>query len=230
MQPHYYNKARGLTRALKRYLRRMRAPLTRKYGPERAEAIIARAMGHYPGIIPLIPCYHTPSYDYLVRLCSRMLALKKGMRDEGLGVEEFVLMIINSVRTRADRIPAFLRRLAGWLFLCRPMRWYIGRVGVSVTRNGWPTEVTGGAVGHPYDIRIRTTMCGMLKFVEAAGEGDLRGYCSAIDFAMAEATGVGLKQVSTIDSGACLYELRRGGKAQWPDAIRRVMKKRGMEI
>lgn len=224
-EKHYIHNTRNLMRALERYLRRMRGPLVREYGPEKTDTIITRAPDHYQGIIPKIPYYSTPAYDSLVLLCSRMMALKKAMRDEGLGVENFASLIISSIRTRADRVPLFIRRFGGRLFLSRPVRWYMKRVGRKATENGWPTEVTDGDKGDAFDMRIRTTGCGMLRFVDSIGEGDLREYCSLFDFAMAEATGIGLKQVSTLDSGECVYAVSRNGIAKWPEALARAMKK-----
>ena len=52
--------------------------------------IILRAKEHYPDIVTKIPYFDTPMYDALVLECSRMLAVKKAMRENDLDVEEFV--------------------------------------------------------------------------------------------------------------------------------------------
>ncbi len=74
-------------------------------------------------------------------------------------------------------------------------------------------------------MKVRTKDCGMLNFISSVGEGDLKPYCTAFDFTMAEAMGIGLKQISTIDSGACTYCMSRNGQTIWPEAIEKIMSK-----
>jgi hypothetical protein len=63
----------------------------------------------------------------------------------------------------------------------------------------------------------------MLNFVSSVGEDDLKPYCTFFDFSVAEAMGIGLTQISTIDSGACTYCMSHKGKTIWPEAIEKIM-------
>jgi hypothetical protein len=47
--------------------------------------------------------------------------------------------------------------------------------------------------------------------------------CTFFDFSMADAMGIGLTQISTIDSGVCTYCMSHNGKTIWPEAIERIM-------
>jgi hypothetical protein len=63
----------------------------------------------------------------------------------------------------------------------------------------------------------------MVAFWESIGEGDIRPYCTFFDFTSAEALGLGLKQVSDIDTGVCKYCFYKNGKVHWPESIQRIL-------
>jgi len=65
--------------------------------------------------------------------------------------------------------------------------------------------------------------CQMVAFWESIGEVDIDSYCVFSVFTSAELLGVGLKQVSTIDSGVCKYCFYKKGKVQWPDAVQKIL-------
>ena len=63
----------------------------------------------------------------------------------------------------------------------------------------------------------------MVAFWESVGEGDIRPYCTFFDFTSAEALGLGLRQVSDIDSGVCKYCFYKNGQVKWPESIERIL-------
>ena len=151
------------------------------------------------------------------------MALKKGMKDEGLGVEEFVVLQIEILRNQTAGIPGFIKRLMGRIYLSRLVRPYLKKVGNSATKNNWPTQVVNGGKGDDFSMKIITSNCQMLNFMHSVGEGDIQPYCSFADFTTAESLGLGLKQISSIDSGNCAYCFYRKGKVQWPEAVRNIL-------
>jgi len=222
-QGHYINKSEKLEKSLDAYLQKMKKPLLQRYGEKKAESIIENSRKHYPEIIQEMPYFETPMYDSLIVLGSRMMALKKGMKDEGIGIEEYISFDMGTTRKQMEKIPTFIRKIAGKIYLSKLLRSYFKRVGKSATANGWPTEVIDGKEGDDYEMKICTKDCGMLNFVISVGEGDLKPYCTYFDFTTAEAMGIGLRQMSTIDSGACIYWMSRNGKTIWPEATEKVM-------
>lgn len=220
---HYIDRAPKLNKAFTKYLKRLKGPLKSGFGREKALTIINEAESIYPGIIAEIPFFQTPMYDKLVIECSRILAVKKAMRISGVGLEEFIRFYIHVTRTKYNRIPGFLRRLSGKLFLSKVSLLYLKRVGRSATANDWPTEFSGGKPGDEFDIKLCTKECGMVKFIRAVGEDDLVPHCSFFDFTAAELMGFGIKQISTIDSGECIYTMSRDGKAEWPKITRKII-------
>ena len=220
---HYINKTAPLSKSLEKYLTKLEKPLIHRYGRTRANMIISRAKSHYPGIIPKIPFVNTPMYDKLLILNSRMMALKKGMKDEGIGVEEFVSLQIETIRKQTQNIPTVIRRLMGKLYISRVIRPLLKRVGKSATANGWPTKVIDGKNDDDFNMKIITTNCQMLNFMCSVGEEDIQPYCTFADFTTAETLGLGLKQISSIDSGTCAYCFYRKGKVHWPVQVQNII-------
>lgn len=220
---YYLDKSKKLEKSLDAYLQKMKKPLLQRYGEKKTDSIIEKSRKYYPDIIQKMPYFETPMYDSLIVLCSRMMALKKGMKEEGINVEEYVAFNMTITRKQAEKIPSFIRKIAGRLYLSKLARLYLKRVGKSATANGWSTEVIDGKKEDDYEMKVCTKDCGMLNFVSSVGEDDLKPYCTFFDFSMAEAMGIGLTQISTIDSGVCTYCMSHNGKTIWPEAIEKIM-------
>jgi hypothetical protein len=224
VKTEYYNdKSLKLEKSLAKYLRKIRELLIRRYGNTRANDIIERATFYYPAIIPKIPFVSTPMYDSLLVLNSKMMALKKGMKAEGIGLEEFVNLQIEVLRKQTANIPKVIKKLMGSLYLSRIIRPLLKRVGRSASHNGWPTQVIDGKKSDDFNMKICTRDCQMVNFMKSVGENDLIPYCSFADFTNAKSMGYGLKQTTTIDSGVCTFCFSKKGNVQWPDAIEKVL-------
>lgn len=220
---YYINQSEKLEKSLKKYLSKLENSLSKRYGANRTRAIISGAIHHYPDIIPKIPFVNTPMYDGLLVLNSRMMALKKGMKDEGIGVEEFVSLQIESLRRQTAYIPGVIKRLMGLLYLSRLIRPLIKKVGKSASKNDWPTQVIDGRKEDDFSMKITTSNCQMLNFMKSVGEEDIQPYCTFADFTAAEAMGLGLKQISSIDTGTCAYCFYKKGEVQWPDPVQDIL-------
>jgi hypothetical protein len=220
---HYINQSEKLEKSLNKYLNKLEKSLILRYGNSKTAEIISNAKDHYPQIIPKIPFVDTPMYDSLLVLNSRMMALKKGMKDVGIGVEEFVSFQIYTLRKQTANIPEFIKKLMGKLYLSRLVRILLKRIGKSASKNGWPTEVIDGRENDDFSMKIVTKDCQMVNFMCSVGEEDIKPYCTFADFATAETLGLGLKQISSIDSGTCAYCFYKKGKTEWPEAVQRII-------
>jgi len=83
-------------------------------------------------------------YDSLVVLNSKMMALKKGMKYENVGVKDFVSFTIENLRTKTNSIPRAVRNIVGKIFLSKIVRVFLKKVAKNASENGWPTEVFSG--------------------------------------------------------------------------------------
>jgi hypothetical protein len=211
-------------KSLSKYLKSKRKALEAEYGAEKTRTIEKVANEVYPEIVCCVPTYKSSMYDTLMELASKMAALKKGMKAAGINTGEFVKFNIEQTRSSAKKVPKFLRTLGGKIYLSRPMRKYLTRVAQRVTNNGWPTQLIKGGKQDEFAMSIETRNCQMVAFWESIGEGDIRPYCTFFDFTSAEALGIGLKQVSDIDSGVCKYCFYKHGSVYWPERIQGVLK------
>lgn len=219
---YYKSKKTKLMHKNRKFLRFAKKSLIKSYGTKKAVSISSNTKLHYNKLIAELPYFQTPIYDALILQASHMIALKKGMRDHGIGVEEFVQFIIETIRMKAKVIPFIFRKIAGQIYISPIVRPFLKSVGKSATRNDWPTEVIDGKTEDVFSLKIRTQNCQMLNFITAVGEEDLKPYCSLFDFTMAESLGLGLQQTSDIDTGTCEYCFYSKGSAEWPDAIKKL--------
>lgn len=216
-------KQNKLIRTFPKYLHAIEASLIRQFGEETTAEITSQAWQAYPGIVQMIPSFETPMYDALMVQAGKLAALKKGMKMGGISTEQFVRFNIEQTRSKADRIPGWIKRVGGKLYLSGIMRRYLKKVGRSVSSHGWPTRVIDGSSQDDFEMSVETRDCQMVRFWESIGEGDIKPYCTFFDFTAAESLGIGLKQVSTIDSGVCKYCFYRNGDVEWPERIQKIL-------
>ena len=216
-------KQEKLINSFPEFLRSRKKSLVTAYGYSNAILIASVAEETYPKIVTITPVFNTPMYDAMIVLAGKLAALKKGMRTAGLSTEEFVRYNIEFTRSSTRKVPAFLRKLGGRIYLSHFISRYLAKVAKSVTANGWPTRFIRGTKNDDFTMSIETENCQMVAFFESIGEGDIRPYCTFFDFTTAEALGIGLKQVSTIETGMCKYCFYKKGTVEWPDSIRTII-------
>ena len=212
-----------LIKVFPEYLNSKRKMMTGKYGKVKTDRIFEKALNEYPDIVKKIPVFQTSMYDTLMTMAAKMAAVKKGMRAAGIGTEEFVKFYMEDTRSTARKIPAFLRKILGKIYLSELVRNYLKKVAKTLSANQWPTRIIDGTPIDDFIMSIETRNCRMVGFWESIGEGDIKPYCTFFDFTSAELLGLGLRQVSTIDSGVCKYCFYRNGKVCWPEAVQQIL-------
>lgn len=217
------NKQVKLINSLPKYLKSKRKALEVNFGQEKTKTILKVASDVYPEIVLNVPTFHSAMYDTLMELASKMAALKKGMKAAGIDVREFVKFNIQQTRASANKVPKVLRNLGGKIYVSKPMRKYLNKVAQKVTQHGWPTNLINGTKHDDYVMSLETRNCQMLAFWESVGEGDIKPYCTFFDFTSAEALGLGLRQVSDIDTGVCKYCFYKKGTVDWPESVQGIL-------
>lgn len=221
---YYIQNAFKIEKNFDDYLQSVRGFLSGKYGEGKTSRIIFQSRFYYYAVAKHMPYFNSKMYDQLIVTCASMMVLKKGMKDVGIGVEEFVATMIDNFRETKSKIPKSIRTIGGKVFLSKIMRTYLVKVGNKVTQEGWPTEVISGTKNDDFEMKVCTRDCQMLAFIKAIGEEDLVPYCSFFDFANAESLGYSLKQTTTIDSGVCTFCFNKKGEVHWPDSFENIFK------
>ncbi len=217
------NKKQKIIKTFGKYTLELKKLLTRKYGESNAESIISIAKGYFPAIVDQMPYFKTPMYDTLIVTSGKMLALKKALKDKGIGVEEFIQLMLEHTRISQSKTPKAILKFGGKVFLSKIMRSYLNNVAIKVTAYGWPTEVINGSGDDDFEMKVCTRNCQMVEFIKIVGEDDLIPYCSFMDFANAESMGYSLKQTTRISSGVCTFCFNKKGPVQWPDNLQKIL-------
>ena len=212
-----------LIKSLPKFLKSKSKALKKQFGLENTKTILTEANYVYPQIVRVLPTFNSTMYDSLMIAASKLAALKKGMNAAGISTEEFVKFNIEQTRLSSQKIPQSLRKVGGKIYLSHLMRKILGKVANRVSENGWPTKLTNGTKEDDFIMSLETRNCQMVAFWQSIGEGDIKPYCTFFDFSSAEALGIGLKQVSDIDSGVCKYCFYEKGKVEWPDRINALL-------
>jgi len=205
------------------FIKSKQKALEQQYGLTKSIEIAQTAKNAYPEIVQVLPTFNSSMYDSLMVVASKLAALKKGMKAAGISTEEFVKFNIEQNRIAAQKIPGFLRKIIGKIYTSAIMRRYLGSVAKTISKNGWPTKLINGKKSENFVMSIETRNCQMVAFFERLGEGDIKPYCTFFDFTSAEALGIGLRQVSRIESGVCKYCFSRKGEVEWPESIRKII-------
>jgi len=212
-----------LLRNFPKYLLSQKKSLIGYFGENKTNTILAHAEEVYPKILQKTKTFNTPMYDALMIVAGKMAAIKKGMNTAGISTENFVKYNVEQARAKAQKVPNFLLKLGGKIYLSSLMRKYLKGVARSATANGWPTKLINGSKKDDFTMSLETRDCQMVAFWESIGEGDIRPYCTFFDFASAESLGIGLKQVSAIDSGVCKYCFYKKGQVEWPENMKEIL-------
>ena len=220
---YYTKKSSRIKKLFEKYLKGIKTFLTQKYGEEKTQLVVERSRSYFSQIIQNMPYFNSATYDELIVTCAKIMVLKKGLKDIGVGVEEFVGLMIEYLRKTRGKIPKTIRNIGGKLFLSKLMRGFLKNVAKKVTKSGWPTEVIDGKKQDDFEMKVCTKDCQMVNFISSVGEEDLIPYCSFFDFINAESMGYSLKQTTTIDSGVCTFCFNIKGEVHWPEAIKEIL-------
>jgi hypothetical protein len=86
----------------------------------------------------------------------------------------------------------------------------------------WLIEIVDGD-GEDFDWGIDITECGLVKYLDAQGAGELTPYLCDLDYVMAQAADVGLRRTKTLAWGCdgCdfRWEIPGTTTASWPPAF-----------
>lgn len=219
-----YKKQHILINKFPKFIENQQSLLIKKFGFDKALLIGYEAKRVYPNVVAELPTFNSPMYYKLMVVASKLAALKKGMKAAGIDTQEFVRFNIEQNRLAVQKIPGFLRKFIGKIYISAIMRRYLGKVAKTISKYGWPTKLINGTKKDDFVMSIETRNCQMVAFFEKIGEGDIKPYCTFFDFTSAEALGIGLRQVSSIESGVCKYCFSKKGNVEWPESIKEVLK------
>ncbi len=116
-------KQEKLIKSYPKYLRSKRKQMVLKFGEVISNQASEVAEMEYPNLAKRTPTFNTPMYDALMVTAGKMAALKKGMNALGISTEEFVRFVIEDTRATGKKVPSFLLKLGGKVYLSKLMQY-----------------------------------------------------------------------------------------------------------
>ncbi len=215
---HYLGKEEKLLKKFNRTLARYLKEITPKYGHEFSELVRVSAREKFLELIPRIPYYNAKSYQEIILTNAILIALTRAMREHGKSVEDSLRIQVKIMREKYARIPRFVGRI----FASNIGGYFLNRLAIKVTQEGWNTEYIKGTTEDDYDVSIITRQCGVVEYLRSEQEFDYLKYCNFSDFLMFPQMNIGLKQTSQIESGECRYCMKHDDHTEIPESLKSI--------
>lgn len=222
MEHYYTSHTTKLLKEFDRASRWFKPYLVDHYGRAFAEMVLQAAREEYERFIPRIPYIGGAKVHMTSDLLEsvQLLALLRALRAWGRSPEELRDNILAGMRTRLERYPRWLLKLAGWRAFSKPFLRYLQQQGRESQERQYPDgfvfEVVIGD-GHEFDWGLNLTECGICKFYQAQNAAEFLPLVCAIDYVLSDALGYGLVRTQTLVEGAdhCNPRLKKGRPTQW---------------
>lgn len=203
---------RTALRGYKGLMRSVNKVMVVRYDRDFALQIQERAIKEFETLIPEITYVGGKKNffsDMLIK-AAVILALFRVLKDKGVSLEEFGQILEEITLTYMNRFPAWVRNLAGKLWMSRLFRrLLIKQAKISQQRkyeDDFVYEVVTGEGSYKWGINY--IECGITKFLGKQGEPELAKYACILDYFMFPAIGVDLKRTGTIAHGCKQCDFR----------------------
>jgi hypothetical protein len=217
-------KTERMVRSFERALERVGGPPADRFGEEAAAAMRREMADEYRRLIPQIPDIgRWNGNNFALTGAARFLAGYRVILRHGGTVEDAGELIHRMTRAEFERIPPPVRSAFGWMrFNGLRLRLLARAARRSQARrypDDWVFEFVDGG-GEDFDFGVDFTECGVVKFLDAQGAGELTPYGCDIDYIMAEMMGIGLRRTKTLAWGCdrCDFRMTKNAttSAPWP--------------
>lgn len=201
--------------------KRLRLYYAAEFGEEVADEIIANSPVQFEALLSEIPYIGGMKnlFTPILIASAGMLAISRVLKVRGRTAEEMFVVFHKAIDKMYNRLPKFVMRLFGHLFLSRYggkrlFQRLAARSQECQYPADWVFQVVEGA-GEDYDWGIEYAECAVIKFWEAQDAYDLMPYCNFGDIAMSKALGLGMES-ATLGEGCeiCVARFKFGRETQ----------------
>jgi len=190
--------------------------LTDRFGPDKARQFAAEAEAEFAAHLQEIPYVggdRNPFTDTLVQTAS-ILTIYRVLKRQGMSTEEIGCLTESMAERRVTKVPGFLRRLLGWFYMSPLNRRRVKRNAAISQRRQYPGDFVYQVIdeaGDSYQWGVDYIECGIVKYLQANGAGDLAPYLCQMDYLLFPAIGIELVRTGTIGRGCerCDFRFNR---------------------
>lgn len=219
---YYVARKLKLLRSFDKSAARVNRVLVSRYGKEQASILTKEARREYEAIIPHLP-YVGPRNPLMIFIIPTgwYVASYRALRRHGRTVEEAGPLIYEMTEAYLKSIPAFVRRLIGYLWFSSLFLKRLKKRAADSQKRKYPGDYVLVYIegdGKTFDYGIDYIECANCKFLRALGVDELTPYVCAGDKLASELLGWGLTRTMTIAQGheKCDFRFKRGGKTHVP--------------
>ena len=228
-QDFYTNQTTKLLRNFDRMIRKVKGPITDRYGNERSAEMVALVREEYRRLIPALPyvggeqpfTQFVISSGWFLAFFRVMQANREQVRDTG----ELAYMLS---QTYLERVPGFAGRLLGYMSFSPGYLTKLRRRAEESQKHLYPrgyvySYVEGDGVNFDYGVDYH--QCTTWTLFQEQGAAKLTPYLCACDYLYSERLGWGLTRTTTLGEGGevCDFRFKRGG----PTRVRSTVMKLG---
>ena len=228
-QDFYTNQTTKLLRDFDRMIRKVKGPITDRYGNERSAEMVALVREEYRRLIPALPyvggeqpfTQFVISSGWFLAFFRVMQANREQVRDTG----ELAYMLS---QTYLERVPGFAGRLLGYMSFSPGYLTKLRRRAEESQKHLYPrgyvySYVEGDGVNFDYGVDYH--QCTTWTLFQEQGAAKLTSYLCACDYLYSERLGWGLTRTTTLGEGGevCDFRFKRGG----PTRVRSTVMKLG---
>ena len=217
---YYVSRKSTLLRRFDKATARVNHVLVSRYGKEQASILTKEARREYEAIIPHLP-YIGPRNPLMIFFIPTgwHVGLYRVLQKQKRTVEEAGQVIYEMTEAYLKSIPAFVRRLIGYLWFSSLFLKRLKKRAVQSQKRKYPGDFVFKYIegdGKTFDYGIDYVECANCKFLRAQGVDELAPYVCAGDKRASELLGLGLMRTMTLADGyeKCDFRFKRGGKTR----------------
>jgi hypothetical protein len=217
---YYLSRKSTLLRRFDKATARVNHVLVSRYGEEHAGILTKEVRREYEAIIPHLP-YIGPRNPLMIFFIPTgwHVGLYRVLQKQRRTVEEAGQVIYDMTEAYLKSIPAFVRRLIGYLWFSSLLMKRLKKRAVQSQKRKYPGDYVLVYIegdGKTFDYGIDYIECANCKFLRALGADELAPYVCAGDKLASEFLGWGLTRTMTIADGheKCDFRFKRGGKTR----------------
>jgi hypothetical protein len=216
-QDFYTNQSAKLLRDFDRMMRKVKGPITARYGDERSAEVVALVREEFHRLLPALPYVggEQPFTQFVIS-SGWFLAFFRVMQAHGEQVRDTGELAYLLSRTYLERVPGFAGHLLGYMSFSPSYLAKLRQRAEESQKHPYPRGyvfkyVEGDRVN--FDHGVDYHQCATWTLFQEQGAAELTPYLCACDYLYSEMLGWGLTRTTTLGEGGevCDFRFKRGG-------------------
>ncbi|MFC1926422.1 L-2-amino-thiazoline-4-carboxylic acid hydrolase [Chloroflexota bacterium] len=202
--------------------------LIQHYDDHLAEKITEQTRIEYERLLPQTPRF-TGSinvFNWAIGEAMLIVAFYKAMKANGNTIEEVIWILFQVSGNSYESMSTVVRWFARKFVFSRIFFWIVRRSADNVRNHpeGWKIDYKKGD-GKTCDWYFECHECGVIKYLEKHGAGEIAPYCNYVDYLQSRVLGMGMLNPSNIGQGdkKCCEYMKEGRETLLPENLATIL-------